>query len=68
MRIVLLTIGHIELPYTWWNSRTNGDVIFERLERVVVDPQWINLFRDAQIQNWPNVGFDHGPILLLMDN
>lgn len=34
----LIDLGHIDLPFTWWNSRKDENTIFERLDRVVVNP------------------------------
>lgn len=38
----LVDIGHIGLPYTQCNRKTNNEAIFERLDRVVANPVWIN--------------------------
>lgn len=44
----------------------NTDAIFERLNRTVANPPWINFYKDARVENLPLVGSDHGPILLSM--
>lgn len=47
----LIDIGYIGLLYAWWNNRTHKDVAFERLDRVVVNPQWLNIYKDARVKN-----------------
>lgn len=62
----LIDIGHIRLPFTWWNSRLKDNTIL--LDRVVANPAWTNVFKKAWVENIPIVGSDHGPILLPMEN
>lgn len=63
----IVDIGHIRLPFTGWNSRSNGDAIFERLDRILTNPQWINFYRDAYVKNLSIISFDHSLILLSMN-
>lgn len=60
----LVDVGSSGLPYTWWNSRLKEKTIFERLDRVVANPAWLNSFTDAYVEDLPIIGSDHGPILL----
>lgn len=64
----LVEIGHIGFSYIKWNSRTTDKAVFKRLDRVVANPQWINIYRDSYVENLPIFGFDHGPILLSINN
>lgn len=34
----LVDIGHIGLPYIWWDNRTHLDAVFERLESTILNP------------------------------
>lgn len=43
------------------------DVVFDRLDKAVTNLQWLNLFRDARVENLPTVGSDNGSILLLRE-
>lgn len=61
-------IGHNSLLYTWWNSITNVDAVFARLDRIIANPPWINLYGEAQVENLLIVGSDHGPTLLSLDH
>lgn len=47
----LIDIGHICLPFTWWNSRSNDNAILERLDRVMTNTSWINLYKEAYVEN-----------------
>lgn len=58
----------IGLPYTWWNNRTHLEAVFERLDNAVANPQWLNVYRDARVENLSFIGFDHGPIILSLDH
>ncbi|KAK9265469.1 hypothetical protein L1049_012595 [Liquidambar formosana] len=66
-RCNLIDIGHIGLPYTWYNKREGIDAIFERLDRVLVNLDWLNDYPNAWVDNLPIMGSDHGPILLVTD-
>lgn len=39
-------------------------VIFERLDRALVNPSWINTFKDAKLHSYPIFGSDHSLIFL----
>ena len=41
--------------------------IFEKLDRVLINDQWIYSFRDARVENLLIIGSDHGPIVLHLD-
>lgn len=64
----LIDIGQIRLSFTWWNSKQKENAIYERPDRVVANPTWINIYKEVYVENLPIVGSDHGPILLSMTN
>lgn len=58
-----------ELPshgnyYTWNNNKNGEDVVWERLDRIFANSQWINNHEMAYLLNLPVLESDHGPIML----
>lgn len=58
-----------ELPFvgprfTWCNNRSNGDRIYERLDRVYGSEEWIHKHPNAVSLNLPIMVSDHSPIIL----
>ncbi|XP_015160507.1 uncharacterized protein [Solanum tuberosum] len=51
-------------PFTWWNGRANGDCIFKRLDRVVVNQMLEDLYGNIGVQHLTRTGSDHAPLLL----
>ena len=41
--------------------------MFEKLDRVLINDQWILDFRDARVENLFIIGSNHGPIGLHLD-
>lgn len=41
-------------------------MIFERLDRTVVNDSWLLQFPEASLENFPILDSDHGPIVLTM--
>ena len=50
------------LPFTWFNKRSDSSFIFEKLDRVLINKQWVYFFRDARVENLPLLG----PIMVLL--
>ena len=57
----LMELESFELLYTSFSS------IFEKLDRVLINDQWIIHFRDANVENIPIIGSYHRPIVLHLD-
>lgn len=55
-------------PFTWWNGRTGNDCIFERLDRMLINIEWQNLFSYSEVDHLPRTGSDHAPMLLNCEN
>ena len=53
------------LPYTWFNKRRGSSSIFEKLDKVLINDQWLLDFRYVRVENL--LGLDHGPIVLHLD-
>ena len=45
----LLELESYGLPYTWFNKRSDSSSIFEKLDRVLINDQWIYSFRDSRV-------------------
>lgn len=52
----IMDVGFIGLPLTWWNSRQKENAIYERLDKVVANLAWINMYKEACVENLPIVG------------
>ncbi|XP_042019057.1 uncharacterized protein LOC121766893 [Salvia splendens] len=53
----LVDVGFDGAPFTW--AKNN---LFERLDRVFINEQWMSVFEATRITNLPRVTSDHGPI------
>uniref|UniRef100_A0A803P3Y4 Reverse transcriptase domain-containing protein n=1 Tax=Cannabis sativa TaxID=3483 RepID=A0A803P3Y4_CANSA len=56
-------LGFFGCKFTWKNKRQSGGLIRERLDRALVDTEWINLFPRGGVRNLPILSSDHDPIL-----
>lgn len=54
-------------PFTRWNGRVGDDCIFERLDRILVNSEMMNVFNKIEIEHLPRTGSDHAPLLLSCD-
>lgn len=61
----LKTLASKGLAYTWTNKR--DDEARERIDRVLVNMDWIETFPNSVVQNLPLLGSDHSPMLLQLD-
>lgn len=52
------------IPFTWCNGHRDNSVIYERLDRVLVNPNWLKLYPNCTLHNLPIRRSDHGPIFL----
>ncbi|XP_042051495.1 uncharacterized protein LOC121796780 [Salvia splendens] len=55
----LVDVGFDGAPFTWAMNN-----LFERLDRVFINEQWMSVFEATRITNLPRVTSDHGPILV----
>ncbi|XP_059284804.1 uncharacterized protein LOC132038098 [Lycium ferocissimum] len=51
-------------PFTWWNGRTNGECIFKRLDRMLVNDLFQSWFGQIEVDHLSRTGSDHAPLLL----
>ena len=62
----LIDMGYNGQPYTWCNHRNNGDMIWKRLDRGMVNDKWLDIMPHTNVTHLPSVGSDHSPLLLEM--
>ncbi|XP_034229350.1 uncharacterized protein LOC117638326 [Prunus dulcis] len=60
----VISLSATGVPFTWCNGHKDASVIYERLDRVLVNPNWLNLYPNCVLQNLPIIRSDHGPISL----
>lgn len=63
----LIDLGYKGPAYTWSNCRGGGDLILERLDRVLATIEWTGMFPKAEVLHLPRLNSDHNPILLRME-
>ncbi len=54
--------------FTWCNMHQGDDLIYERLDRGLVDVEWLQLFPHARIEHFSVVTSDHMGLLLKIDH
>ncbi|KAI8027556.1 hypothetical protein LOK49_LG02G02515 [Camellia lanceoleosa] len=62
----------IELPtqgmwYTWSNDRSDSNIIYELLDRVLVSSDWFEKFPNASLMVLPIQRLDYSPLVFDMD-
>ena len=62
-----LELESFGLPFTWFNKRSDSSSIFEKLDRILINEQWIYSCRDSRVENLPIIGSNHGLIVLHLD-
>lgn len=60
----LTDLGFTGPQLTWSNLRSAQELIQERLDRVVANPSWRQLFPNAEVRHFPCTQFDHCPVIL----
>lgn len=45
--------------YTWWNDRINEGCMFERLDRVLINIDFLNIFLVTEAHHLVRQGSDH---------
>ena len=51
-----LELESFGLPFTWFNKRSDSSSIFEKLDRILINEQWIYSCRDSRVENLPILG------------
>lgn len=60
----LLDVGFKYNPFTWWNGRTDGKCIFERLDRVLTNQLLLKGLGNTEVEHLSRTGSDHSPLLI----
>ncbi|XP_026378739.1 uncharacterized protein LOC113273195 [Papaver somniferum] len=60
----LIDLGYKGPAYTWTNGRCMDNLIRQRLDRVLVNPEWCISFSFVVVIYLPRLSSDHAPILL----
>ncbi|KAK9726698.1 hypothetical protein RND81_05G231500 [Saponaria officinalis] len=60
----LINIGYARDPFTWWNKRGEPEDIFERLDRGLAFPEWLDCFPALTLSHLERDRSDHLPIKL----
>uniref|UniRef100_A0A803QI18 DUF4283 domain-containing protein n=1 Tax=Cannabis sativa TaxID=3483 RepID=A0A803QI18_CANSA len=50
--------------FTWNNKQTPEERIFSKIDRAMVNTQWLNVFPCSEAVFLPEMNFDHSPILV----
>lgn len=64
----LVDLGYCGSKFTWTNKRKIGDLILERIDRVIANYEWLTLFSEAHILHLPRTHSDHCPLLLSLNS
>lgn len=54
--------------YTWWNSRINDEYTFDRLDRVLVNAKFYEIFPSIELQHQIIQGSDHTHICVICNS
>ncbi|KAF7804493.1 putative LRR receptor-like serine/threonine-protein kinase [Senna tora] len=49
--------------FTWCNGRNGDEAVWERLDRVLVNPEWLNTYADSNVKALPIYASDHAPLI-----
>ncbi|KAI5336490.1 hypothetical protein L3X38_015758 [Prunus dulcis] len=60
----LLDLGYIGQRFTWQNNHVDGSFIQERIDRGLVNEEWLIAWPESQVYHCPMMGSDHCPILV----
>ncbi|XP_059295529.1 uncharacterized protein LOC132048860 [Lycium ferocissimum] len=53
--------------YTWWNGRIEEDCIFKRLDRILANQEFMDLFPSGEVVYQIRHGSDHAPLYVVCD-
>jgi hypothetical protein len=63
-RSALADLGFHGPKFTWYNGRSEGDLILERLDRAVANLGWTEIFNVVEVSVLARVQSDHHPLLV----
>lgn len=62
-----IDLGFSGMRFTWSNGRSGLACIREKIDRAVVDQQWVTMFPKAEMEHLPIECSDHSMIFLRME-
>lgn len=62
-RCELYDLGYIGADYTWYNNHTNSEVVWERLDRFLLNCEMQNKCSILKVHHLPLIASDHCPIM-----
>ena len=60
----LRDVGFIGPKFTWIYQQADGTQIWERLDRALATPEWMDLFPVAKLHHLSSLALDHSPLSL----
>ncbi|XP_049388501.1 uncharacterized protein LOC125852861 [Solanum stenotomum] len=48
--------------FTWWNGRVEEECIFKRLDRILVNHEFLDLYPSSEVHHLVRQGSDHAPL------
>ncbi|XP_075088224.1 uncharacterized protein LOC142170259 [Nicotiana tabacum] len=63
----LTDAGYNGSTYTWCNGRSPKYRIWKRLDRALLNHEWLDIFPKTQVSHLSRVGFDHAPLLVTIE-
>ncbi|XP_060202973.1 uncharacterized protein LOC132631415 [Lycium barbarum] len=63
-RCGLENAGFVGSNYTWCNNRRPGKRIWKRLDRIIINGNWLQRFNNVTVRHLSRTGSDHRPLLL----
>ncbi|XP_070029459.1 uncharacterized protein [Nicotiana sylvestris] len=63
----LTDAGYNGSTYTWCNGRSPKYRIWKRLDRALLNHEWLDIFPKTQVSHLSRVGSDHAPLLVTIE-
>lgn len=60
-------LGYKGPKFTWFKRLSGGITVWEHLDRVVANPEWLTLFPGSSVRHLDSVFYDHKPIIIHPD-
>jgi len=64
----LSKVRFVGSKYTWWNGRIEEKCIFKRLDRILVNQIFLELFPSSEVHHLIRQGSDHAPLHLICNS